>query len=314
MSGLREGEILVVSFELMRGIEHPFIIDTTITRDISSRTSAKLVKIYANWFLDMTAVAEQLLKDDQHQCQEMMERDSRPQIDLSISSLIGGFFYFCFANYLKIQFFFLCFSDNKLALKNLSRSQSLPYPQVYKTVGTNPILSCILDQMKPDQELLNKYPNQKAMLDETIAALETGRIHWPSTSSFNLMSAEQWIQKMSVNPIFYFHHAKNDSEMQEYEDLLLDLVAQCLKRKIQVIPFLWQDEGHFPTIFPRTLFSKLKSVFVNVRPDFYLLSIQKLKQQNFFISISRKDCQNDEQVMSTYDGLLAIYKSKIRKN
>jgi hypothetical protein len=66
MSGLREGEILVVSFELMRGIEHPFIIDTTITRDISSRTSSKLVKIFPNWFLDMTAVAEQLLKDDQH--------------------------------------------------------------------------------------------------------------------------------------------------------------------------------------------------------------------------------------------------------
>ena len=30
MSGQREGEILVVSFELMRGIEHSFIIDTTM--------------------------------------------------------------------------------------------------------------------------------------------------------------------------------------------------------------------------------------------------------------------------------------------
>ena len=57
---------LVVSFELMRGIEHPSIIDTTNTHEISSRTSSKLVKIFPNWFLDMTAVAEQLLKDDQH--------------------------------------------------------------------------------------------------------------------------------------------------------------------------------------------------------------------------------------------------------
>ena len=94
MSGLREGEILVVSFELMRGIEHPSIIDTTNTHEISSRTSSKLVKIFPNWFLDMTAVAEQLLKDDQHQCQAIMERESRPEIDLSIASLIGEFFNF----------------------------------------------------------------------------------------------------------------------------------------------------------------------------------------------------------------------------
>ena len=94
MSGLREEEILVVSFELMRGIEHHFIIDTTSTYDIRSRTSAKLVDITSNWFLDMTAVAEQLLKDNQHQCQAIMERESRPEIDLSITSLIGEFFYF----------------------------------------------------------------------------------------------------------------------------------------------------------------------------------------------------------------------------
>ena len=95
MSGLREGEIMVVSFELMKGIEHPFIIDTTNTHEISSRTSAKLVELVCtNLFLDMTAVAEQLLKDDQHQCQTMMERESRPEIDLSITSLIGKFVYF----------------------------------------------------------------------------------------------------------------------------------------------------------------------------------------------------------------------------
>ena len=42
----------------------------------------------------MMAVTEQLLKDEQHQCQAMMERESRMQIDLSISSSIGGFFNF----------------------------------------------------------------------------------------------------------------------------------------------------------------------------------------------------------------------------
>ena len=92
LSGLREGEILVVSYELMKGIEHPFIIDNTHSLTISSRASAKLVKLFYNRFLDMMAVAEQLLKDDQHQCQALMERESRPQIDLDTLSLIGGFF------------------------------------------------------------------------------------------------------------------------------------------------------------------------------------------------------------------------------
>ena len=101
MSGQREGEILVVSFELMRGIEYPFVIDATCTFTIASRSSAKWVKLFSNKFLDMMAVAEQLLKDDQHQCQAMMERESRPQMDFSIASLIGGFFYFCFTNYLR---------------------------------------------------------------------------------------------------------------------------------------------------------------------------------------------------------------------
>ena len=93
MSGQREGEILVVSFELMKGHEHPFVIDTTNTYDIFARTSSKLFRIFSNSFLDMMAVSEQLLKDNdqqQHQCQAVMNRESRPQqIDLSISALIG---------------------------------------------------------------------------------------------------------------------------------------------------------------------------------------------------------------------------------
>ena len=101
MSGQREGEILVASCELMRGTEHPFIIDTTNTYGIFSRTSSKLVQIFSNRFLDMIAVSEQLLNDDKHQCQTIMERESRAQIDLSITSLIGEFFNVCFPMYLR---------------------------------------------------------------------------------------------------------------------------------------------------------------------------------------------------------------------
>ena len=84
----------MASCELMRGTEHPFIIDTTNTYGIFSRTSSKLVQIFSNRFLDMIAISEQLLNNDQHQCQTIMERESRAQIDLSITSLIGEFFNF----------------------------------------------------------------------------------------------------------------------------------------------------------------------------------------------------------------------------
>ena len=286
MSGQREGEILVVSFELMRGIEHPFIIDTTNDYTIFSRTSSKLVRIISNMLLDMMAVTEQLLKDERHQCQAMMERESRPQIDLSISSSIGGFFNFFFPSIIsKILCFLTFFSDKRLARKSFKISQSLPYPQDYRMLGNNPILSCLVDQMKHDQELSNKSSSQTALVNEIITGLDTERINWPL--SFNLMSSEQWSQKMRMDPKFYWYFARNSSEVQEFENLLLDLAAQCLNRKILVIPFLQQDEGYFSTIFPRTFFRRLKSIFVNVRPNFHLLSIQKLHSDNFFISITK---------------------------
>ena len=171
--------------------------------------------------------------------------------------------------------YFCLFSDRRLALKRFSRSQSLPYPQYYKTIGMNPILSCLLDQMKHDQDLSIKYPSQTALIDDITSVLETGRIQWPS--AFNLMSSEQWIQKMRADPIFYMHHAISASKMQEYEKLLLDLAAQCFKRKIQLIPFK-------PT---KTWFSRLKKIFVTDKPTFHLMSNQNLHRDNFFISITK---------------------------
>ena len=169
--------------------------------------------------------------------------------------------------------YFCLFSDKRLALKSFSRSQSLPCPQYYKAIGNNPILSCLLDQMKHDQELSIKYPSQTALIDDIILALEAGIIQWPS--AFNLMSSEQWIQKMRANPSFYTHHVSYVSEMQEYEKLLLDLAAQCFKRKIQLIPFK-------PT---KTWFSRLKKIFVTDEPTFHLMSNQNNFRDNFLISI-----------------------------
>ena len=144
------------------------------------------------------------------------------------------------------------------------------------TCGKNPILICLLDQMKHDQELSDKFPDHTALLNAIIAALETGIIIWQSTFNFHLMSSEQWIQMMKADPEFYFHRAENSTEMREYEYLLLDLASQCLKRKIQQIPFLEQEDGHT---------FKLTKTFLTNKPTLSILSCQNLMHENFFISI-----------------------------
>ena len=93
ISGMGEWEIIVVSFELMRGFEHHIIIDTTLTTSMSSRTSSKLLKMFTNQFLDMMMVSEQLLKEGQHECQNMMNRELRPQVIPNVLPLMGEFFF-----------------------------------------------------------------------------------------------------------------------------------------------------------------------------------------------------------------------------
>ena len=67
---------------------------------------------------------------------------------------------------------------------------------------------------------------------------------------------------------------------QEYENLLLALAAQRFKRKIQLIPFLEQDDGltFKPT---KTWFSRLKKIFATDKPTFHILSCQNLRRDNF---------------------------------
>ena len=173
-----------------------------------------------------------------------------------------------------------------MTVKGFSRSKSLPVPQDYYILGldlSSPILSCLVDQMKQDSELSKKYPDQATLLKSMIDDLDSKKISWPNR--FSLMSSEEWIQKMRLNPMFYRYHIMNPSEMQVYEDLLLDLAAQCLKRKINLIPFLKQDEA---SIFTK-MFSNLISIFsshnLSSQPQFYIFACQKLGANNFFLSV-----------------------------
>ena len=117
-------------------------------------------------------------------------------------------------------------------------------------------------------------------------ALEAKTINW--TMGFNLISCEEWCQKIRINRIFYFHHATNPSDFENYEDLLLELAAQHLNREIHVTSFLEQREK----IFPRTMSISSKS------KKFFLLSCQKLSSRNFFLSL-QKSKSNLRNVFST---------------
>jgi hypothetical protein len=67
--------------------------------------------------------------DDQHQCQAMMERESRTQIDLSISSSIGGFFNFFLPLIIsKILCFFTFFFRQEISLEKLQNISVFTLP------------------------------------------------------------------------------------------------------------------------------------------------------------------------------------------
>ena len=87
ISGQRNQD-LVASFELIRGFENDFIMDTTTSMEIMSRCSAQLIDIFANPFMDLMCVHEGLLKGE-HVCQDMMQRELRPSLTPSIDDLIG---------------------------------------------------------------------------------------------------------------------------------------------------------------------------------------------------------------------------------
>ena len=84
---------LVLSFAFHQGYEHNVIFDLTFTHDVSSRSSAKLVGFYPITLLDMMVVYERLLKNEGHNCDEMMALtvEDLANISFSLSDWLGEF-------------------------------------------------------------------------------------------------------------------------------------------------------------------------------------------------------------------------------
>ena len=138
----------------------------------------------------------------------------------------------------------------------------------------NPILEVLADQLKHDPEWSSKKYTGSSLLDHILRALEEKQLEWPV--DFNLLSSNDWIRRMKTNPVFYRDHARDASDMKLYEDLLLNLSANFLKRTFKLIPILDED-------IELTLQQNNDS-----KDPLYICYCNRLRNKNIFISIFPK--------------------------
>ena len=145
---------------------------------------------------------------------------------------------------------------------------------------SNPIIDVVVDQISHDSDMPKKYDSSSDLLSDILSALDEKKISWPE--DFWEMSSEEWIGKMRIDPIFYFHHTLGSSyKMQEYEKLLLKLVADFLGRTLVLVPLLEEDsESSFKPSFA-----------TESTQQYHIACCHKLYIHNFFISVF----QNDQQ-------------------
>ena len=158
-------------------------------------------------------------------------------------------------------------------MSGYTRSKSLPFPVNYNYIGKNPLLEIFADQLKHDPEWSEKRYAGSDLLNDILKALDDKKLDWPE--DFTLLPCKEWIERMRIHPKFYRHHARNASEMQIYEKLLLQLAANFLKRTIKLVPIL--DEDPELTIEP--------SLPSNPTGQLHIAYCNNLWKQNFFVSI-----------------------------
>ena len=142
---------------------------------------------------------------------------------------------------------------------------------------TNPILECIVDQCKNDPTLSKTELTTLDLLEDILTDVERNVIDWEHDND-QLLSKDDWVKKMRIDPNFYWFHSQNVSEMQKYEKILLSLAAICLQRRIQLFQNEFNDKIYQPLTFePTNLYSE--------REYFILGFCRNLKNERFFLSI-----------------------------
>ena len=137
----------------------------------------------------------------------------------------------------------------------------------------NPITEVVADQLKHDPEWSEIEYAGSDLINDILKALHDKQLVWPE--DFTLLPCKEWIERMRIDSSFYFHHARNASEMQIYEKLLLQLAANFLKRTIKLVPIL--DEDPELTIEP--------SLPSNPTGQLHIAYCNKLDTKNFFVSV-----------------------------
>ena len=158
-------------------------------------------------------------------------------------------------------------------MSGYTRSKSLPFPKTYNT-WKNPIIEILADQLKHDPEWSEKRYTGSDLLNDILKALDDKKLDWPE--DFTLLPCKEWIKRMRIKSTFYKNHATDASEMQLYEELLLQLTANILKRTIKLVPIF--DEDPELTIKP--------SLQSNPIGQLHIAYCNKLYTKNFFLSVN----------------------------
>lgn len=243
-----EDRDLVVTLDLARGYESEVVVDGDCLIQVPSRSCGQVVKMFFNKFLSMVCVAKAIKgQKDHHNCGEMFDREKRPKVNFDQGALISQ----------RVDELGLCLHD------------TFTSPYGYFS-DQNPILNCITDQLP------KTYKTNSELLDEIIEALKCGKIQWKSEFS-NLISQDIWMQKIKYSNIFYRNHANDIHQMNQFEDMLMDLCAQVLDRRILLLPFL-PDESEKSFGTPNNEALKPIMLLGCVRPWF----------SNFFLSVTSR--------------------------
>ena len=128
----------------------------------------------------------------------------------------------------------------------------------YHVADENPILECLVDQMDHDEQRSGGKLTGLALRDEIINALTQNTIEWPQQSN-KIITKEEWIRLMKIDPTFYTSHSRNAKQYEDHEAVLLDLASKYLKRRITLIPFL--EGGQEQSFVPR---KSIEELFTNL--------------------------------------------------
>ena len=159
-------------------------------------------------------------------------------------------------------------------LGNFSLSSSLPTVMDYST-NLNPLNEVLADQIYQDLGTSNLTGND--LLKNILIFLDEKRISWPN-EYFSMIKYEEWSEKMKINPNFYQHRAKYAKEMIAYENGLLKLASNLLRKRIILVPLLETD--CIQTIEP--------SDPTTCTGQYHIAYCNKLGADNFFLSVFPK--------------------------